>query len=59
MQSTSSYFCRRYFAPGRVVALVRALRRALDDLLDAKIDDPTTDVSVSPVTKAVVALLKA
>lgn len=55
---TAKSMCR-YFAPGRIVALVQALRRALDGLLDAKIDDPVTDVSSSPVVRAVVELLKA
>jgi hypothetical protein len=47
----------RFSAPGRIVALVQALRRALDSLLLEKISDPLRDISTARELDAVCQLL--
>ena len=47
----------KFSAPGRLVALVQALRKALDHLLMRKIADPTFDLSSSGELEAVCRLL--
>jgi ATP-dependent RNA helicase DHX57 len=47
----------RFRAPARIGVLIKHLRKALDVLLAAKLDDPSLDISASPVIDAVVRLL--
>jgi ATP-dependent RNA helicase DHX57 len=47
----------RFEASARVVAIVRALRDALDSTLRAKIENPSLDVTQSPHIRAVVNLI--
>ncbi len=49
-------FFLSFCAPGKIVALILALRRALDELLETKIEVPATDITNTPVMKALVAL---
>jgi ATP-dependent RNA helicase DHX57 len=46
-----------FSAVGRVVALINALRRKLDALLDAKISNPGLQISKSDVVKTTVRII--
>ena len=48
---------RRFSSPGRIVALVNAIREALDALLTEKIATPSIDVEHGAVMTAVNVLL--
>ena len=47
----------RFCGPGRVVALVQALREALDELLNLKIEDPTVDIYSDPALNTAIKLI--
>ncbi len=47
----------RFRAPARIGVLIKHLRKALDVLLAAKLDDPSLDIAASPIIDAVVRLL--
>jgi HrpA-like RNA helicase len=48
----------RFNASGKIVALMQALRKAMDDLLLLKINDPEVDLSSSPILDAVATLIE-
>ncbi len=53
-----SFVLHRFSATGRIVALVQAIRRAFDQLLEDKILRPDVDISSSPVLDVTCQLLE-
>lgn len=55
MQTKNS--THRFSAPGRIAALVQALRREFDNLMDKKIAEPNFDLSGSEALRLTIQLL--
>lgn len=51
------FYMNRFSAPGKVVAIMRSLRKAKDSLLSLKVSDPTINLHQNPILDAVAKLL--
>ena len=49
-------FCR-FTAPGRIVAIIQEMRKAFDQILQSKFEDPSLDISTAPVVELTCQLL--
>uniref|UniRef100_A0A7S3M923 RNA helicase n=1 Tax=Spumella elongata TaxID=89044 RepID=A0A7S3M923_9STRA len=47
----------RFTAPGRIVAIIQEMRKAFDQILQSKFEDPSLDISTAPVVELTCQLL--
>ena len=52
-----SLACFRFTAPGRIVAIIQEMRKAFDQILQSKFEDPSLDISTAPVVELTCQLL--